>query len=599
MVKEVKKQDEILRFIRAEYQMGLRVTDSDAVDKTIEKAKEKFTFTPELFAFFLQKINAFELQQAFKDANGKQVYPKISTLDVESLAAKSGYPHIYQTIFNNLKTKLHASFKEDTNKKEASAGYMLKAAQKIADTPAADDLLYRTDLLDKVAELKGVVPTSLIAFGTLTSKEKIIYDTVTEKGLNKKSSLNNSSPAENLQLLKKAIQEVITTLEAADQALMKESAKSFHPIQRRGNKFVVLSRKTKKILGEHDTRKEAEEQLKAIQASMHTGKKAIKETDLNKYASAFSNGVLVTDTKADALKALSAFDNEDLNKGSLLYDTLEAYTNIVDNAGLDKFAAQTFRRNFTDKHSALISKVKTFKKDKFKDVKDELKFYKEVAALAEKEAAKKPEPINRNLRGKNPPRGMGVGRNRKEPLRANSFYGNNTSKEVKNVFRNFKHLTGTKQAGKENSKELYFDIPKLDIPEKYKHLVLKEEGSEWKIYVKAAQDKAIATIHDASVAQKLYTLIQQLLKNQSPTQKTEDTETDKSKKLPDTKKEASLKTLSNLLDSIGADHNKVYIKRAQGEEKWFIQYKSAALSSYKNKGKAVRLVVSLKNKGEY
>ena len=138
------KKNEITHLVRDFFREGGTTSDTTKVLDFVKGIDDKYHLTPELLAFIIQKVNAFQLFQIFKNNKSKQVYPKIEVIDVVDFCKEHfDYEDIYKTINNNLLSKINSS----TSLKKASTRdyYELnKAASKndnIKNTMEEDEIM--------------------------------------------------------------------------------------------------------------------------------------------------------------------------------------------------------------------------------------------------------------------------------------------------------------------------------------------------------------------------------------------------------------------------------------------------------------------------
>jgi len=129
--KKFTKKNEVTHLIRDFFREGGNTSNLNEVLEMVKGLNEKYFMPPELLAFVLQKINAFQLFQVFKDNKSKQVYPKIDLIDVVKFCKDNfGYDDIYKTINSTLLSKID---ERTPIKKAASLDYyssLKKAASK-------------------------------------------------------------------------------------------------------------------------------------------------------------------------------------------------------------------------------------------------------------------------------------------------------------------------------------------------------------------------------------------------------------------------------------------------------------------------------------
>lgn len=154
MKRNFTKKNEITHKIRDFFREGGSTSDVEGVVKFVKDLDERYVLTPELLAFIVQKVNAFQLFQVFKENKAKQVYPKINLINVVDFCREHfGYEDIYARIHSNLLSKID----DRSIKKAASLNYyseLNKAASKnenIRNTLEKDEKM--TDI-KKFAESK-------------------------------------------------------------------------------------------------------------------------------------------------------------------------------------------------------------------------------------------------------------------------------------------------------------------------------------------------------------------------------------------------------------------------------------------------------------
>lgn len=163
----IKHVRDVNNFIRTQITQGKDLTnpeDRDAVIKSFLKECTTTTgkMTPELFLFFLQKVNAHALYEQFDNSSYTIVFPTYIPFDVVEMAAKYGYPNIIKKVERNL---LDRSKQVGTTKTAAlafrelgGADYMDKVAS--LNSSATDDKKFkaiREELeFDKQAELRDL-----------------------------------------------------------------------------------------------------------------------------------------------------------------------------------------------------------------------------------------------------------------------------------------------------------------------------------------------------------------------------------------------------------------------------------------------------------
>ena len=158
-MKKFTKKQEVNRRIRKAFHEGLTTTDLSSVHAFVEEVFSEYDKTPETLAFFVQRINSFQLFKKFRDAGGKQVYPTIALVDVPSFCTKYGYPDIFKTIKENLiarKSVAPMSKKSSYNTQIDDYSSLKKAASK--DTRIREALASDKDkqLFGKFAASKSI-----------------------------------------------------------------------------------------------------------------------------------------------------------------------------------------------------------------------------------------------------------------------------------------------------------------------------------------------------------------------------------------------------------------------------------------------------------
>ena len=130
MKKRFRKKHDVTRMVRDFFREGGSTTDLKSVREFVSRIQGEYEITSDLLAFLLQKINAFQLFQHFRDSKSKQVYPKIHLINVVEFCRKFyGYDNIYKTIHNRLLSNMELG----QNVKTASLDYydkLKKAASK-------------------------------------------------------------------------------------------------------------------------------------------------------------------------------------------------------------------------------------------------------------------------------------------------------------------------------------------------------------------------------------------------------------------------------------------------------------------------------------
>lgn len=98
---------DINNYIRKKVLEGKDISVEEDRDSIIKSFLEEITtdagkMTPELFAFFLQKLNAHGLYETMDNVDFNIVYPTYVPFDVEAVAAKHGFKNLYAVLQNNL-----------------------------------------------------------------------------------------------------------------------------------------------------------------------------------------------------------------------------------------------------------------------------------------------------------------------------------------------------------------------------------------------------------------------------------------------------------------------------------------------------------------
>lgn len=98
---------DVNNYIRGKIIDGTKLTVEEDRDNLIRDFLDTYgdssgKVTPELFAFFLQKINAHALFEEMDNTGYGVVYPTYVPFDVEEVAAKFGYKNLYQLLHTRL-----------------------------------------------------------------------------------------------------------------------------------------------------------------------------------------------------------------------------------------------------------------------------------------------------------------------------------------------------------------------------------------------------------------------------------------------------------------------------------------------------------------
>lgn len=98
---------DVNNYIRTAISRGADIASPEGRDQVIrgflkDCAPEGGATTPEIFLFFLQKLNAHALYEDFDNAAYTITFPSYIPFDVVEVAAKYGYPDIIRTVENNL-----------------------------------------------------------------------------------------------------------------------------------------------------------------------------------------------------------------------------------------------------------------------------------------------------------------------------------------------------------------------------------------------------------------------------------------------------------------------------------------------------------------
>ena len=108
--KVVKHVREVNNFLRKQVLSGKDLSDEKDRNSVIKTFLESYTtttgkMTPELFAFFLQKINTHALFEQLDNENYSIVFPTYVPFDVEAVASVHGFPSLYTRIEANLRER--------------------------------------------------------------------------------------------------------------------------------------------------------------------------------------------------------------------------------------------------------------------------------------------------------------------------------------------------------------------------------------------------------------------------------------------------------------------------------------------------------------
>lgn len=163
----IKHVRDVNNFIRTAITKGVDVTTPEGRDSVIksflaECAPVDGKMTPELFLFFLQKLNTHALYEDFDNSSYTITFPSYIPFDVVEVAAKYGYPDIIHTVENNL---YHRSQQIGTTKTASrifrelgGSDYMDKVASMnstVTDQKMFDEMR-ETLAFDKQAELRDL-----------------------------------------------------------------------------------------------------------------------------------------------------------------------------------------------------------------------------------------------------------------------------------------------------------------------------------------------------------------------------------------------------------------------------------------------------------
>ncbi len=108
MATTIKHVRDVNNFIRTAVSKGTDLTDSAARDALIKsflsdcRPAGQNAMTPELFLFFLQKLNAHTLYESFDNAAYTITFPTYIPFDVEQVAAQYGFKDIFKRVERNL-----------------------------------------------------------------------------------------------------------------------------------------------------------------------------------------------------------------------------------------------------------------------------------------------------------------------------------------------------------------------------------------------------------------------------------------------------------------------------------------------------------------
>lgn len=108
--KVVKHIRDVNNFLRKQVVAGKDLSSEKDRDEVITTFLNTHTttvgsMTPELFAFFLQKINTHALFEQLDNENYSIVFPTYVPFDVEAVAAKHGFPDLYAQLDKNLRRR--------------------------------------------------------------------------------------------------------------------------------------------------------------------------------------------------------------------------------------------------------------------------------------------------------------------------------------------------------------------------------------------------------------------------------------------------------------------------------------------------------------
>lgn len=108
MATTIKHVRDVNNFIRTAVSKGTDLSDPAARDTLIKRfladciPANCTAMTPELFLFFLQKLNAHTLYESFDNAAYTITFPTYIPFDVEKVAEQYGYPDIFKRVERNL-----------------------------------------------------------------------------------------------------------------------------------------------------------------------------------------------------------------------------------------------------------------------------------------------------------------------------------------------------------------------------------------------------------------------------------------------------------------------------------------------------------------
>ena len=108
MTTTIKHVRDVNNFIREAITKGTDLQDPAARDALIRSFLSDClpagckTMTPELFLFFLQKLNAHALYESFDNASYTIVFPTYIPFDIAAVAETYGYPDIFKRVERNL-----------------------------------------------------------------------------------------------------------------------------------------------------------------------------------------------------------------------------------------------------------------------------------------------------------------------------------------------------------------------------------------------------------------------------------------------------------------------------------------------------------------
>ena len=153
MTTTIKHVRDVNNFIRTAVSKGTDLSDPAARDALIRRFLADCipanceSMTPELFLFFLQKLNAHTLYESFDNAAYTITFPTYIPFDVEKVAEQYGFKDIFRRVERNLLDR------------QTRVGTTKTAARIFKDLGGAD-------YMDKVAEYNSTA-TDTEAFGRL------------------------------------------------------------------------------------------------------------------------------------------------------------------------------------------------------------------------------------------------------------------------------------------------------------------------------------------------------------------------------------------------------------------------------------------------